>query len=71
MQKERHHDLPAPPTAAELAAQAEARAGTNDISIDDARQAIADEYGYLDWPALERAAANRPDIRPISRLGVD
>nr|AGS49683.1 ankyrin [uncultured bacterium esnapd14] len=71
MQSERHFDLPAPPTPADLAAQANARAATEGIGIDDARQAVADEYGYPDWALLENAAAHPAEIRPISRLGTD
>jgi ankyrin repeat protein len=61
MQSERHFDLPAPPTPAELGELADAQT----------HQAIADEYGYSNWAALERAAQQAPDFRPISRLGSD
>lgn len=71
MQSERHFDLPTTPTPAELAAQAAARAAEDGIAVEDARQAVADEYGYSDWAALENAMAHPPEIRPISRLGTD
>ncbi|GIH03440.1 hypothetical protein Rhe02_15070 [Rhizocola hellebori] len=71
MQIERHFDLPIPPTPADLAAESDARAAAADIATDDARQAVADEYGYPDWTALESSAAQPVEIRPISRLGID